>query len=225
MVEIMTTKDDRATSPLSGSSHVEDNLSDLDELETPKVEPTDDGITFQIIVGGSLRGKCKLKDSLGYSYTLKCEKPPDKAWWRCSKRTKSFRCGASVSQVGDTFTIGRYPHEHPPDPDIEPTPRAKKRRAMKKAMMEAEAAVADEMSMQMMNNGDSDLDMSDVGAGDMYEGDSSQILIKIERERLQIDTQRLKVEKERLEVAKQILEELKNHNCKCSNPAINQIVM
>lgn len=63
----------RATSPLSGSSHVEDNLSDIDELETPKVEPTEDNITFQIIVGGSLRGKCKLKDSLGYSYTLKVQ--------------------------------------------------------------------------------------------------------------------------------------------------------
>jgi hypothetical protein len=37
-------------------------------------------------------------------------------WWWCNVRGKNNRCPATVSQVGDTFTANRLPHNHSPTP-------------------------------------------------------------------------------------------------------------
>ncbi|XP_071136305.1 uncharacterized protein [Mytilus edulis] len=227
-------------------------MSDYEEDDTGEVEEDDisqdngeaeeeEEITFQIIVGGSLRGKCLLKDSKGYNYTLKAEKG-EKSWWRCSKRTNYFRCGASVSQVGNKFTIGRYPHEHPPDPKINPCDRTKKRRSFKKELeREVEKALGDASlmtcsSVDSDNTDDSPLKIkispvkkfkSNPNTNNNSERDIQDELLKLEKERLQVDKDRLRVERERLEVSKQILEEIRNHSgrCNCMNPAVTSMVI
>ena len=41
---------------------------------------------------------------------------PGKTTWRCSVRSKTLTCRATVLQDGDTFTRGLHPHVHPADP-------------------------------------------------------------------------------------------------------------
>jgi hypothetical protein len=60
----------------------------------------DDDLSFQILVGGSLRGKCKLKDSKGYTYTVKVY--IYFIFYRCfdTCRTHLYDCIISLRQRG-----------------------------------------------------------------------------------------------------------------------------
>ena len=68
--------------------------------------------TFEIVEGGTIRGKQKLIDSFGYTYNVKRRrgKATD---WQCTVRPKHNPCRARVSEKADgTFAVGSIPHNH-----------------------------------------------------------------------------------------------------------------
>ena len=67
-------------------------------------------------VSSSQRGKDKLIDNNGYTFTYRKTYAPGNILWRCSVRNKATTCFASVTQAVDTFTKGGQPHCHQPTP-------------------------------------------------------------------------------------------------------------
>ena len=59
----------------------------------------------------SKRGRLKLIDSQGYSYTLQ-RRRGFVTDWQCSIRPKVNPCRATVSQRGDQFQCGNHVHNH-----------------------------------------------------------------------------------------------------------------
>ena len=89
------------------------NESSLVDPEPGKVTVGANMVTYTIVEDTSLRGKDKLFDSLGYSYTMKrCN--GQSTTWRCSQRSKNTNCGATVRQTGDLYIPGSCEHIHPP---------------------------------------------------------------------------------------------------------------
>ncbi|KAJ7379401.1 hypothetical protein OS493_016638 [Desmophyllum pertusum] len=75
-------------------------------------EPEEFQRTFQIVEGGTQRGKHKLVDSFGYTYTVKRRRIAGTDW-QCSVRPKNNPCRAAVTQKPDgTFTVGGRAHNH-----------------------------------------------------------------------------------------------------------------
>lgn len=70
-------------------------------------------LTFTMLDCGSKRGRCKLADSLDYSYTVKRRKN-EVTYWECSMRQKDHRCPASVIERAGSFLRGSNNHIHPP---------------------------------------------------------------------------------------------------------------
>ena len=70
-------------------------------------------MTYQVIPGASRRGKDRLADSLGYTYTHR-RTTKTAVHWRCSVRNKVMQCTASIKQEGSCFTPGLSEHCHPP---------------------------------------------------------------------------------------------------------------
>jgi len=80
--------------------------------ETPQVLDCDlSGPTYEVVDEGSQKGKQKLVDSDGYTYTVK-RKGTNGTEWTCSVRNKNVHCRATVRQSGDTFVRGPQPHIH-----------------------------------------------------------------------------------------------------------------
>ena len=52
---------------------------------------------------------------MGYSYTIK-RRTSQSTTWRCSIRTKSVNCPATIRQVGQSFLAGPRQHIHQPNP-------------------------------------------------------------------------------------------------------------
>lgn len=71
---------------------------------------------YHVLNGVSTRGKRKLLDNRGYTYTVKREQSNGKVNWWCSVRNKTVRCRATVNQQGDEFRAGAAEHCHPPPP-------------------------------------------------------------------------------------------------------------
>ncbi|XP_078385044.1 uncharacterized protein LOC144667497 [Oculina patagonica] len=70
--------------------------------------------TFQIVEGGTERGKRKLIDSFGYTYNVKRHQG-NTTTWQCTIRTRDHRCRAAVSQRADgSFAVGSRTHSHLP---------------------------------------------------------------------------------------------------------------
>ena len=69
-------------------------------------------ITYKIVEGATQRAKCKLVDSVGYSYTSS-KRRLSKTYWCCSVRNSNNRCRATVVQEHATFRAGSMPHNHP----------------------------------------------------------------------------------------------------------------
>ena len=72
-------------------------------------------LQYEIVDASSKRGKPKLVDTCGYSYTLKYE-GSDFTTWTCSVRNKNVTCRASVRQHGNAFWRNSTDHTHPPVP-------------------------------------------------------------------------------------------------------------
>ncbi|CAG2230893.1 unnamed protein product [Mytilus edulis] len=71
--------------------------------------------TYSVVDGASQRGKRKLVDVDGYTYTVKKQKGDSTTCW-CSVRNKTTSCSATVLQKGDNFTAGRKSHCHTANP-------------------------------------------------------------------------------------------------------------
>ena len=71
--------------------------------------------TFTLIEGVSQRGKPKLFDAEGYSYSLRNPHHKDEhRAWRCTSRSQKRRCDASILQKGNKFFPLHMPHTHLP---------------------------------------------------------------------------------------------------------------
>ena len=55
-------------------------------------------VTYEIVKGGTAKGKDMLVESIGFAYTQKIARANSVTWW-CSKRSKSHRCPAKVFQI------------------------------------------------------------------------------------------------------------------------------
>lgn len=73
---------------------------------------------YQVLDGVSERGKRKLVDSRGYSYSMKRKLVNGDFTWWCSVRNKNICCRASVTQRGNQFRQGPHEHCHPPKPGL-----------------------------------------------------------------------------------------------------------
>ena len=73
-------------------------------------------VTYQIVKGGTKRGKDKLVDSSGFTYNQRKSRNPEyRQDWECTVRSKVCRCSATVRQMGTTFTRGPRDHIHQPE--------------------------------------------------------------------------------------------------------------
>jgi len=70
-------------------------------------ESTHSPVTFEVIDSASNKGNTLLVDSRGFSYCKKLTRG-SKVYWRCSQRTKSVVCQATVI----IFTLGTHEHLH-----------------------------------------------------------------------------------------------------------------
>ncbi|KAL5014901.1 hypothetical protein ScPMuIL_009171 [Solemya velum] len=85
---------------------------------------------FTVVESATQRGKRKLVDGNGYTYTVKREKGEKTTWW-CSVRNKVTKCPATVLQNGDHFHKGRNKHIHSAEPSSETSRKMNKRRKNK----------------------------------------------------------------------------------------------
>ena len=69
-------------------------------------------VTYEVIKDGLQKGKEKLADSEGYTYTVKAKRANGNRVWTCSVRNKSMWCKASVLEKAGSFTQGSQPHIH-----------------------------------------------------------------------------------------------------------------
>lgn len=76
------------------------------------VEPVNQPLAFEIVEGGSERGKQKLIDSWGYSYNIKRQRV-SATDWQCTIRPMGNRCKATVIQRSqNVFEFGKNDHNH-----------------------------------------------------------------------------------------------------------------
>ncbi|KAI8516610.1 hypothetical protein Bbelb_051910 [Branchiostoma belcheri] len=68
--------------------------------------------TFKLIDEGTKRGRSKLADSDGYSYTVK--KKPYAVCWTCSRRQRGNKCPATVVEGNGVYWWGGHRYTHPP---------------------------------------------------------------------------------------------------------------
>ena len=78
-------------------------------------EPSDAPTFYEVLDSATNRGKKRLVDSDGYSYSVK-RANGNTTWWNCSVRNKTINCKATVRQERELFTAGVHPHIHPAAP-------------------------------------------------------------------------------------------------------------
>ncbi|XP_052093609.1 uncharacterized protein LOC127729772 [Mytilus californianus] len=86
----------------------------LIEPDLPDTILPDIPVTYTLVDQGSQRGWFKLVSSDGYEYTKKSSKG-DFTYWRCSKRSKTVNCPATVSQKGTDYKMNTRQHIHQAD--------------------------------------------------------------------------------------------------------------
>ena len=92
----------------------EDSVNNSDCSNEAQAEALVEVITYEKVCASSQRGKHKLIDSQGYSYTFKRETNVG-VHWRCAVRNKSVKCGMTIKEVNNTFIRGPNEHSHPPE--------------------------------------------------------------------------------------------------------------
>jgi hypothetical protein len=83
-------------------------------------------IEYEKIESSTQRGKCKLVDNIGHSYTVKRRYGEDDIVWRCTVRNKTTNCLATIRQRGTAFTPGVQSHSHQPCDGIGTAAKVKK---------------------------------------------------------------------------------------------------
>ncbi|XP_050734848.1 uncharacterized protein LOC127007680 [Eriocheir sinensis] len=74
-------------------------------------------VTWEVVPGGTKRGKPRLHSSDGHTYTIR-KGTESVTYWTCSIRQKDNKCRASVVQRGVTFKPGQHTHSHPATPGL-----------------------------------------------------------------------------------------------------------
>lgn len=101
---------------------LEDELNNaIVRVETVETEEVDT-VTYTVMENLSQRGKPKMLDSNGFSYTVRYRKP-HATYWRCAVRNRKAACGASVIQKGEDFTPGPFAHNHESKPNSDSVAR------------------------------------------------------------------------------------------------------
>ncbi|XP_076113413.1 uncharacterized protein LOC143081063 [Mytilus galloprovincialis] len=91
--------------------------SDIEDPELPDNVVGNLPVTYHIEEQGSKRRFKKLVSSDGFAYTVK-RSSTTVTHWRCSVRSKSLWCKATVAQRGGMFIPGVIQHVHPCDPGL-----------------------------------------------------------------------------------------------------------
>ncbi|XP_069189921.1 uncharacterized protein [Procambarus clarkii] len=131
--------------PIENAAVVQDT-SIRDEL-IPSTLSQDVPLTWEIIPTGTRRGKPRLHNSHGYTYTIRKETDFATYWW-CSIRQKSNRCFATVIQHGKDFKQGANCHNHLGDPGALATTKvtvAAKERCKANPLISAASVVEEEL--------------------------------------------------------------------------------
>lgn len=81
----------------------------LHDATIPVDDAEDIMVEYYMVDSGTERGKRKLVDSTGFSYTVKKQKN-DHVLWRCTKRSKTINCPATIIQDGDDYRPGQKQH-------------------------------------------------------------------------------------------------------------------
>ena len=89
------------------TDHEESSLHD----PTPAETSSSFAVTYEIVESSSKRGRPKLIDSQGYSYTLQRRRGLVTDW-QCSIHRKVNPCRATFRQRGDQFQCGNQVHNH-----------------------------------------------------------------------------------------------------------------
>eukprot|EP00105_Crassostrea_gigas_P043350 XP_019927498.1 PREDICTED: uncharacterized protein LOC105339689 isoform X2 [Crassostrea gigas] len=84
----------------------------LHDTTIPVDDAEDIMVEYYMVDSGTERGKRKLVDSTGFSYTVKKN---DHVLWRCTKRSKTINCPATIIQDGDNYRPGQKQHIHAGD--------------------------------------------------------------------------------------------------------------
>ncbi|KAL5010801.1 hypothetical protein ScPMuIL_013106 [Solemya velum] len=87
------------------TAHTEDSFCSAPE-PIEGIEETACKTTYDIVEGGTKRGKRKLREK------------GDKTHWRCAKRANTMNCPATVIQNGDTYKEGSKQHIHPSEQGV-----------------------------------------------------------------------------------------------------------
>jgi len=126
---VVSADDDDDDDGPSALPPLDDSVVSADDDDGPSVPPNVDEssllsdteagdvsvreLEYEIVGASSKRGKPKLVDTCGYSYTLKYE-GSDFTTWTCSVRNKKVTCRASVRQHGDEFRRNSTDHTNRP---------------------------------------------------------------------------------------------------------------
>ena len=109
---------------MSGSDHFHRDLHELSNLylgimmvnvmryllqNNYQLQDSTTGAIYNIVSDTSIRGKDQLFDGVGYSYTVK-----RRTIWRCTLRSKTVNCAATVRQTGDNIVCGLRQHIRQP---------------------------------------------------------------------------------------------------------------
>ena len=97
---------------INSENDLDEDTLDNDTLDCSEAHPPI--ITYEKICASSQRGKQKLVDSLGFSYTFK-RKTHVGVHWRCAVRNKKVTCNMIVKEVNGVFIRGANEHSHPPE--------------------------------------------------------------------------------------------------------------
>ena len=81
----------------------------------PDEIPPEEPLRFEVVQGGSERGRDIVVDNRGHSYVKK-KSSPSFTYWRCSVKSAKVYCSATVSQRETGFTPGRHNHICEPQP-------------------------------------------------------------------------------------------------------------
>ncbi|XP_068230924.1 uncharacterized protein [Palaemon carinicauda] len=92
----------------------EDSVNNGECLIEDQAQALVECITYEKVCASSQRGKQKLVDSQGYSYTFKRETTVG-VHWRCAVRNKNVKCGMIIKEVNNSFIRGPSEHSHPPE--------------------------------------------------------------------------------------------------------------
>jgi hypothetical protein len=92
--------------------HVQVELVEISVDHKEQPDPT----TYEVIEGGSQKGRPKLADSNGFTYVVRKKKANGNKLWTCTVRNKTVACWATVLQNEDRFVRGPREHVHVPQP-------------------------------------------------------------------------------------------------------------